>query len=69
MLSEEEVERIKQGVREGMRGPIMLSWVQKLLSDRDERVLRDRRLAAQLLSGGASEEPSPERADPLHPAV
>jgi len=54
MLSEEEVERIRQGVREGIRGPIVLSWVEKLLSDREERLSRDRRLAAQLLSDGGA---------------
>jgi len=56
MLSQDEVERIKQGVREGIRGPIMLSWIEKLLKDREERLVRDRRLAAELLSGTVSRE-------------
>jgi hypothetical protein len=61
MLSEEDVERIRQGVREGIRGPIVLSWVQKLLLDREERVLRDRRFAAELLSAGRDQETPPVR--------
>lgn len=50
MLSEAEVEEIRRGVRDGIRGPVMLSWVERLLKDRDERIRRDREIAALLLA-------------------
>lgn len=50
MLSEAEVDEIRRGVREGIRGPVTLSWVERLLRDRDERIRRDREIAARLLS-------------------
>jgi hypothetical protein len=37
LLTDAEVEEIRWGVREGIRGPIMLKWVEQLLRDRDER--------------------------------
>jgi len=49
MLTEEEVERIRKGLREGLRGPVVATWVEKLLRDRDERLKRDQEIAAQLL--------------------
>jgi hypothetical protein len=61
MLTDEEVEGIRQGVRDGTRGPVMLSWVEKLLQDRDERIQRDRALAAHLLAGAATTRPLPTR--------
>ena len=57
MLSEDEVAEIRRGVKEGLRGPVMLTWVERLLKERDERVRRDRALAAQLL---APDHPSAE---------
>jgi hypothetical protein len=50
MLTEAEVERIRQGVRNGARGSQALTWVAMLLQDRDERVTRDREIAVRLLS-------------------
>jgi hypothetical protein len=50
MLSEDEVREIKEGLREGLRGPVVSTWVQRLLKDREERIRRDRFLAAQLLA-------------------
>lgn len=38
LLSDQEVEEIRRGVREGLRGPVLLGWVAKLLADHDERV-------------------------------
>jgi hypothetical protein len=61
MLTHEEVERIRSGVRDGTRGPVMLSWVEKLLKDRDERIQRDRALAAQLLADAVTTRPAPPR--------
>ena len=61
MLTEAEVERIRQGVREGTRGSQALTWVAMLLRDRDERVTRDREIAVRLLSEswGWNEPPAP----------
>lgn len=50
MLSEEEVREIRDGVKEGLRGPVLLTWVERLLRDRDERVRREREIAARLLA-------------------
>lgn len=55
MLSEDEVREIREGIKQGLRSPVVVSWVERLLRDRDERVRRDRVLAAQLL---APNEPS-----------
>ena len=38
LLSEAQVTEIRTGVREGIRGPVMLKWVEQLLADRDERI-------------------------------
>ena len=43
MLSEAQVEEIRQGLRTGLRGPVLLKWCEHLLADRQElmRRLRD----------------------------
>ena len=33
MLTEAEVEEIRKGVAEGLRGPVILKWVEQLLED------------------------------------
>jgi hypothetical protein len=38
LLTDQEVEVIRAGVAEGVRGPVVLKWVAQLLADRDERV-------------------------------
>jgi hypothetical protein len=38
LLSEAQVLEIRAGVREGIRGPVMLKWIEQLLADRDERI-------------------------------
>jgi len=50
MLNEDEVREMREGLREGLRGPVVSTWVERLLKDRDERIRRDRSLAAQLLA-------------------
>ena len=50
MLSEDEVREVREGIKQGLRGPVVVTWVERLLRDRDERVRRDRVLAAQLLA-------------------
>ncbi len=42
LLTEQEVEVIRAGVAQGIRGPVMLKWVAQLLADRDERVRLER---------------------------
>lgn len=56
MLREDEVREIRDGVKEGLRGPIVLTWVDRLLKDRDERVRRDREVAARLLAADSVED-------------
>ena len=46
MLTEVDVEEIRQGLRDGLRGPILLKWCQQLLAERDELVARLRVLDA-----------------------
>jgi len=50
MLSEEDVREIRDGVKQGLRGPVVLTWVERLLKDRDERVRKEREIAARLLA-------------------
>jgi hypothetical protein len=61
MLTEAEVERIREGVRNGARSSQALTWVAMLLQDRDDRVARDREIAVRLLSEswGWSDAPAP----------
>jgi hypothetical protein len=49
MLSEDEVREIREGLKDGLRGPVVSTWVERLLRDREERIRRDRFIAAQLL--------------------
>jgi hypothetical protein len=42
MLTDDEIREIREGVRLGLRGPIMLRWVEDLLRDHDERAEQDR---------------------------
>ena len=61
LLTEEQVAEIRAGVREGIRGPVMLKWVEQLLADRDERV----RLEAQRnIEGRRRERPGADRRRP-----
>lgn len=53
LLSESELERIREGVRARVCGPVALGWLERLLQDRDERIRRDRALAVQLLADAA----------------
>ena len=38
MLSDEDAEEIRRGLAAGLRGPVLLTWCERLLADRDERV-------------------------------
>ena len=46
VLTEVDLEEIRQGLRDGLRGPILLKWYQQLLAERDELVARLRVLDA-----------------------
>ncbi len=42
MLREAEVEEIRQGLDEGLHGPILRKWCRQLLEDHDDRVRLER---------------------------
>lgn len=41
VLTDEEAEAIRRKLTEGWRGPVLLTWLEQLLQDRDERRERD----------------------------
>jgi hypothetical protein len=41
-LNDDQLAEIRAGVREGIRGPVMLKWIGLLLDDHDERVRLER---------------------------
>jgi hypothetical protein len=45
ILSDAQAEEIKQGLAIGMRGPVLIKWVEQLLADRAERVAEEKRKA------------------------
>lgn len=49
-LSDEEAEAIRRKLANGWRGPVLLTWLEQLLKDRDERRERE---------GDAEEPPQP----------
>jgi len=42
VLADEEAEAIRRKLAEGWRGPVLLTWLEQLLRDRDERRRRER---------------------------
>ncbi len=48
MLTDPDLEEIRQGLRDGLRGPILLKWCHQFLAARDERK-RGSRLRRRLL--------------------
>jgi hypothetical protein len=40
-----EANEIKERFAKGLRGPVLLKWVEQLLADRDERVAEEKRRA------------------------
>ena len=57
LLTEKQVAEIRAGVAEGIRGPVMLKWVEQLLADHDERV----KWIEELLPGNHAERVRLER--------
>jgi hypothetical protein len=45
MLTDAQAEAIKRGLASGMRGPVLIKWVEQLLADREERVAEEKRKA------------------------
>jgi len=43
MLTDAQANEIKQGLAIGMRGPILIKWVEQLLADRAERVAEEKK--------------------------
>jgi hypothetical protein len=41
LLTEDQLAEIRAGVKEGIRGPVMLKWIALLLEDHHERVRLD----------------------------
>ena len=50
LLTDQEAGEIRRGIEEGLRGPVLLTWIRRLLDDREERV----RSAAPRLEDGES---------------
>jgi hypothetical protein len=50
VLTDAEVEEIRQGLASGMRGPVLIGWCEKLLADRDEKVARRQPVAMEGLT-------------------
>jgi hypothetical protein len=42
LLSDEEAETIRRKLADGWRGPVLLTWLEQLLQDRDERRRQER---------------------------
>jgi hypothetical protein len=47
VLTDEEAETIRRKLAEGWRGPVLLTWLEQLLRDRDERRQREARETEQ----------------------
>jgi hypothetical protein len=37
MLTDDQADEIRQELASGLRGPILIKWIEQLLKDRDER--------------------------------
>jgi hypothetical protein len=40
VLTDADLEEIRQGLRDGLRGPVLVKWCEQLLADCDERARR-----------------------------
>ena len=45
MLTDAQANEIKAGLALGMRGPVLIKWVEQLLADRADRVAQEKRKA------------------------
>jgi len=55
MLRDDETDEIERGLQHGWRGPVLLTWLERLLQDRRERRERERRIR-ELLDEGEGRE-------------
>lgn len=55
MLSDADLEEIRQGLRDGLRGPILLKWSHQLLAERDDLAAR---LQALQVAKGNQQQPT-----------
>ena len=68
MLTELEIERIERDLKTGVDSRRLATWVERLLRDRDERILHEREVAVQLLATAPIHPPAPTHTDPpAHP--
>jgi hypothetical protein len=58
MLAESDIEQIEQDLQKGVPREVMAAWVEKLLRDREERILHDREVAVQLLADAPTHLPT-----------
>jgi hypothetical protein len=42
MLTDDQAAEIQRELASGLRGPILIKWIEQLLADRDERRARER---------------------------
>lgn len=45
MLTDAQADEIKRGLTSGMRGPVLIKWVEQLLADREQRVAEEKKRA------------------------
>lgn len=64
LLTDDEVEEIRSGLQQGLRGPVVGKWARELLADHDARVRIGRRSSPEALRGRYGERSSlpPEEA-------
>jgi hypothetical protein len=53
MLSDEEAAHLRRKLDAGWRGPVLLTWLYRLLDDREERVRLEREHGRRTPVGGA----------------
>ena len=71
MLTERDIEQIEEDLGNGIRGEAIVSWVRRLLADREERILHEREVAVRLLADAPSHPTAshgPSQVDRSHPS-
>jgi hypothetical protein len=51
LLTDDEVEEIRQGLHHGLHGPVLVKWARELLADHDARIRIGRRSSPEALRG------------------
>lgn len=47
LLTDDEVEEIRTGLHQGLKGPVLVKWARELLADHDARVRIGRRYSPE----------------------